>query len=142
LDTEASLLNLTECFDPLHSEDYLGCRLLDNFSDHVLFYPCDRSKGSTIKAHFQALDCLHHEASTDPSTLIIVTDLSVISPRNMQAVSAAHFWRLGEQMLSSKAPVGYSAALDTALCARITQAILNHTPIGEFRQYFFSAECT
>jgi len=31
---------------------------------------------------------------------------SVIPPRNMQAVSVAHFWRLGEQVLSFKAPAG------------------------------------
>ena len=28
------------------------------------------------------------------------------------------------------------------LCARATRAILNHAPIGEYRQRFFSAECT
>ena len=28
------------------------------------------------------------------------------------------------------------------LCARATWAILNHTPIGEFRQCFFPTECT
>ena len=28
------------------------------------------------------------------------------------------------------------------LCARTTQAILNHAPIGEFRQCFFPVECT
>ena len=28
------------------------------------------------------------------------------------------------------------------LCARATRAILNHAPIGEFRQRFFPAECT
>ena len=33
LDTEASLLNLTERFDSLHPEIRPGCRLLDNFPD-------------------------------------------------------------------------------------------------------------
>jgi len=28
------------------------------------------------------------------------------------------------------------------LCARATRAILNHAPIGEYRQHFFPAECT
>ena len=28
------------------------------------------------------------------------------------------------------------------LCARATRAILNHAPIGEYRQRFFPAECT
>ena len=31
LDTEASLLNLTECFNPLHAETTPDCRLLDSF---------------------------------------------------------------------------------------------------------------
>jgi len=35
----------------------------------------------------------------------------------MQAVSVAHFWRLGEQVLSFKAPVGQATALDTELFA-------------------------
>ena len=84
LDTEASLLNLTERFDSLYPEIRPGCRLLDNFPDHVSFHPCDCSNGRT-------LDRLCHEASADPSTLIVATDASVIPPRNMQAVSVAHF---------------------------------------------------
>ena len=83
LDTEVLLLNLTEHFDPLYSEACPGYRLLNNFSDCVSFYPCDCSKKSTIKVHFQALDYLQHKASTDPSTLVVVTDASVIPPRNI-----------------------------------------------------------
>ena len=33
-------------------------------------------------------------------------------------------------------------AESVTLCARATRAILNHAPIGEFRQCFFPAECT
>jgi len=106
LDTEASLLNLTEHFDSLHPEIHPGCRLLDNFPDHVSFHPCNRSNGHTHKLQFDALDRLCHEASSDPSTLVVATDASVIPSRNMQAVLVAHFWRLGEQVSSSKAPVG------------------------------------
>ena len=87
LDTEASLLNLTERFDLLHPEICPGCRLLDNFPDQVSFHPCDRSNGRTRKLQFDALDRLCHEASSDPSTLVVATDASVIPPRNMQAVS-------------------------------------------------------
>jgi len=35
----------------------------------------------------------------------------------MQAVSVAHFWRLGEQVSSSKAPAGRATALDAELFA-------------------------
>ena len=50
-------------------------------------------------------------------TLVVVTDASTISPRNMQAISAAHFWRLGHQMSSSKAPAGRTTTPDTELFA-------------------------
>jgi len=115
LDTEASLLNLTECFDSLYSEIRPGCRLLDNFPDHVSFHPCDCSNGHTRKLQFDTLDHLCHEASSDLSTLVVATDASVIPPRNMQAVSVAYFWRLGEQISSSKAPAGRATALDAEL---------------------------
>jgi len=65
----------------------------------------------------RALDRLHHEASFDPSTLVVVTDASVIPPRNMQAVSTIHFWRLGEQVSSSKTPARQATALDAELFA-------------------------
>ena len=59
LDTEMSLLNLTECFDSLHPEICPGCRLLDNFPDHISFHPCDHSNGHTRKLQFDTLDRYH-----------------------------------------------------------------------------------
>jgi len=56
LDTEASLLNLTERFDSLYPELCPGCRLLDNFPDYVSFHPCDCSNRCTRKLQFDALD--------------------------------------------------------------------------------------
>ena len=94
-----------------------GCRLLDNFPDHVSFHPCDRSNGRTRKLQFDALDRLCHEVFSNPSTLVVATDAGVIPPRNMQAVSVAHFWKLGEQVSSSKAPAGRATALDAELSA-------------------------
>jgi len=91
--------------------------LLDNFPDHVSFHPCDRSNGRTHKLQFDALDRLCYKTSSNPSTLVVATDVSVIPPRNMQAVSVAYFWRLGEQMSSSKAPAGQATALDAELFA-------------------------
>ena len=116
-DTEALLLNLTECFDSLHPEICPGCRLLDNFPDHVSFHPCDHSNGRTRKPQFDALDRLCHEVFSNPSTLVVATDAGVIPPRNMQAVSVAHFWKLGEQVSLSKAPARQATALDAELSA-------------------------
>ena len=117
LDTEASLLNLTECFDPLHAEATPGCRLLDSFSDRISFHPCNHSSLKDCKTHLQSLDYLCLEASSSPSTYMVVTDASVISSRRMQAVSAAYIWNLGQQMLSSKASPNRTTAPDTELFA-------------------------
>jgi len=56
LDTEASLLNLTEHFNSLYPEIRPGCRLLDSFPDHVSFHSCDCSNGHTRKLQFDTLD--------------------------------------------------------------------------------------
>jgi len=104
LDTEASLLKFTEYFDPLHAEATPGCRLLDSFPDCISFHPCNHSSLRDCKTHLQSLDCLCLEAFSFSSTLVVVTDASVIPSRHMQAVSAMHFWNLGQQVSSSKTP--------------------------------------
>jgi len=123
LDTEASLLNLTECFDSLHPEIHPGCRLLDNFPDYVSFHPCDRSNGRTRKLQFDALDCLCHEASSDPSTLVVATNASVIPPRNMQAVSVAHFWSLDAELFAIRLGVVKATSFDVKHIVIITDSL-------------------
>ena len=98
LGTEASLLNLIECFDPLHAEATPGCRLLDSFPDRISFHPCNCSSLRDCKTHLQSLDQLCLEASSSSSTLVVVTDASVIPSRHMQTVSAAHIWNLGQHV--------------------------------------------
>jgi len=49
--------------------------------------------------------------------MVVTTDTSVIPPRNMQAVSVAHFWRLKEQVSSSKTLARRATALDAELFA-------------------------
>ena len=117
LDTEASLLNLIECFDPLHAEAIPGCRLLDSFPNRISFHPCNRSSLSDCNTHLQSLDWLCFEASFSSSTLVVVTDASVIPSRCMQAVSAAHLWNLGQQISFSKDPAGRTTASDAELFA-------------------------
>ena len=70
-----------------------------------------------LQTPVRPLDRLCYEASSNPLTLVVATDASVIPPRNMQAVSVAYFWRLGEQVPSSKAPAGRATALDAELFA-------------------------
>ena len=117
LDTEASLLNFTEYFNSLHTEATLGCRLLDSFPDRVSFHPCNHSSLRDCETHLQSLDCLCLEASSSSSTLVVVTDASVIPSRCMQAVSAVHLWNLDQQILFSKAPAGRTTVPDAELFA-------------------------
>ena len=93
--TKASLLNLTKYFNLLHTEATLGCRLLDSFSDCIFFYLCNCLSLRDCKSHLQSLDYLCLKASSSPSTLVVVTDVSVIPSRCMQAVSAIYLWNLG-----------------------------------------------
>ena len=117
LNTETSLLNFTECSNLLYTEAIPGCRLLDSFPNHISFYPCNCSSLRDCKTHLQSLDHLCLEASSSSSTLVVVTDASVILSRCMQAVSAAHIWNLGQQVLSFKAPAGRTTAPDAKLFA-------------------------
>ena len=117
LDTEPSLLNLTECFNLLHAKVILDCRLLDNFSNHNFFHPCNCSSLRDCKTHLQSLDHLCLKASFSPSTLVVVTNVSIILSRCIQAVSAAHIWNLGQQVLSFKAPAGRTTTANAKLFA-------------------------
>ena len=49
------------------------------------------------------------------STLIVVTNINVILSRNMQAISAMHFWRLDYKVLFSKALASKTTASDAEL---------------------------
>ena len=117
MDTEASLLNLIECFNPLHAEATPGYRLLDSFPDHISFHPYNCSSFRDCKTYLQSLDYLCLKASSFPSTLVVVTDASVTLSRCMQAVSAVHIWNLGQQVSSSKALAGKTTAPNAKLFA-------------------------
>ena len=117
LDTEALLLSLTECFNSLDAEATPGCRLLDSFPECISFYPCNHSSLNSCNTYLESLDCLCLEASSSPTTLVVVTDASVIPSRHMQAVPTAHIWNLGQQVLSSKTPASRTTAPDAELFA-------------------------
>ena len=115
LNTEAFLLNFTESFDSLDAKTILDCRLLDNFSDHIFFHYCNRLNLSGCKTYLQSLNYLYLKASSSFFTLVVVTDVSVISSRCIQAVSVTYIWSLGQQILFSKALAGKTTAFDTEL---------------------------
>ena len=62
-------------FIPLHSEFSPGFRIIDNFSDHIVFNTDNKQKDD--KFHSQQLDNIVLESSTFPSTAIIASDASI-----------------------------------------------------------------
>jgi len=102
LDTKASLLNLTECFDLLHAEATLDCRLLDSFPDRISFCPCNHSSLMDCKTHLQSLDHLCLEVSSFFFFLFI----NLLHSAQLQSVTdylqqvAYSFQGLKEQKLS------------------------------------------
>ena len=86
LDTEASLLSLTKCFNLLDAEIIPDCRLLDSFPNRIFFHPYNHSNLNNCNTHLESLDHLCLEASSFSSTLVVVTDASTIPSRNMQAI--------------------------------------------------------
>jgi len=81
LDTELSLLNLTKYFNLFDTEAIPGYRLLDSFPDHISFHPCNFSSLNNCTAYLKSLDCLCLEVASSFSTLVVVTNASVILSR-------------------------------------------------------------
>jgi len=117
LDTEASLLNLTKHFNSLNANIILDCKLLNSFPDHIFFHPYNCPSLNDCIAHLKSLDYLCHNVVSSSFTLIVVTNTSVILLRNMQTLSAAHFWKLGYQISFSKTLAGRITVSDAKLYA-------------------------
>ena len=90
-------------------------RLLDSFSDHISFHPCNYLSLNNYTAHFESLYCSYLWTSSSSSTLIVIINTSAISYTNIQAISAIYFWRLDYQVLSSKTPADRTTAPNAEL---------------------------
>ena len=89
--TMTLLLNLTKYFNLFNAKGTPDCRLLNSFPNCISFYYCNCSSLNDHTAYLESLDYLCFEAFFSFPTLIVVTDASAISIRNMQVISAAHF---------------------------------------------------
>ena len=64
-------------FDLLNTEFYLENRLIDSFSSHFSFYKADCSLEESKSHHFSHLDNIVLNASSDLSTVVVVSDTSI-----------------------------------------------------------------
>lgn len=96
LDTEALLINLTKCFNLFNVEVILGYRLLDSFFDYIFFHLHNYSSLNNYTAYLKSLDYLCYKVASSSSTLVIVTNTSVILLRNIlsesKMVDFIHFY--------------------------------------------------
>ena len=81
LNTKLSLLNLTKHFNLFDTKAIPGYRLLDSFSNHISFHSCNFLSLNNCTAYLESLDCLCFEVASFPSTLVIITNTSIISFR-------------------------------------------------------------
>ena len=114
LDTKTLFLNLTKYFNFFNTKAILGCRWLDNFSNHIFFHPCNHSSLSSYKSYLEFLDYLYLKVSSF-STLIVITDTSTIPSRNIQTISTVYFQKLEQQILVFKVLANQTTALDAEL---------------------------
>ena len=64
-------------FDSLNLEFYPGSRLIDIFSSHISFHNVNHSFNKSKKAYCMKLDEIALELSSDPKSVVIITDASV-----------------------------------------------------------------
>jgi len=74
-------------FTPLHSELSPSHRVIDNFSDQLVFNLHSKQNGN--KTHTQQLDNMIIKLSNSPFTAIVVTDVSI---KNDTATSILHMY--------------------------------------------------
>jgi len=89
VDTNNYLNRIFLSFDTLNREFHLGNRLVNSFSDHFSFYKADHSLEERKSYDCSCLDNVVLTASSDPSTVIIVSDASI---QNNVAISIAHVY--------------------------------------------------
>jgi len=92
-----------------------GYRVIDDFADRISFFPCNRSDPKERELHLGKLDYLYQNVLKQPNS--IVTDASFKPNKSLQAVSVAHGWRKGTQVISSKAAFGNITAPNAELVA-------------------------
>ena len=56
---------------------YLGCRLIDTFSDHISIYSADHSFNKSKATHCKKLDKIILKSSSDLRTVIIISNMSI-----------------------------------------------------------------
>ncbi len=85
------LLNLTKHFNLFNAKGTSGCRLLNSFPNCISFHYYNCSSLNDYTAYLESLNYLCFETSFSFPTLIIITDASAISLRNIQAISTTYF---------------------------------------------------
>jgi len=74
-------------FNPFSSKFSPGDRLIDVFPSYFFFYSTNRKSKENIKVHICKLNKITLLLSTDPKSIVVVSDTSI---KNQVAISIAH----------------------------------------------------
>jgi len=128
VDTNNRFNGIFPSFTPLHSELSLGHRIIDNFLDCLIFNLHSKQKNNRVCYH--QLDNMVIEASSFPSTTIVVTDTSI---KNNVVTSISHTYTYNNPITKTVHYVIYVTSIKAELFAMrcgINQAS-NHNNISK-----------
>jgi len=80
--------------------------VIDDFADHISFFPCNRSDPKERELYLSKLAYLCQNALEQPNSIVVVTDASIKPNKSLQAASIVYGWRKDIQVISSKAAFG------------------------------------
>jgi len=83
---KSSIIDANNClnriflsFNSLSNEFHPGSRLIDIFSSHFFFYKADHYNKETRTAHYNKLNNLVLNMSSEPNIIIVISDISIKS---------------------------------------------------------------
>ena len=86
-DINKCLLEIIDCFDPLHSLFSPGSRVVNHFSSRVTFYTSFSSSPENVHKHMQCLNQVFYQSQNLPHNFIIVANDRVKKSNIVHAIT-------------------------------------------------------
>ena len=90
-DVSERLNEIKDEFDPFHNIFHPGLRLVDHFSDRIIFHSPDLFKDKSLFTHLSDLNLAFEETQKSSKGVAVITDRSVKTSGSATAIT--HIWR-------------------------------------------------
>jgi len=114
-DISKRLNEIKDEFDPFHTIFYPGLRLVDHFSDRIVFHSLELSDDEGLFIHSSKLNLAFEKTQKSPKNIAIIADGSVKSSGSTTAI--AHIWRDNKVIARLKAHTYNVTPLEAELMA-------------------------